>query len=119
MRAVYRGLERAKAEINAAPIIVSGEEPPFSTCRGSRDTTTTGTQHCAPVGNLTCRCVCMYAYVCMCVWRPTDYGIIVCAMRFFTREMSGYFANFIDLHFHDTPRRLQGTLTTLAACIWY
>ncbi len=38
-----------------------------------------------------------------------NYGIIVCAMRSFTREMSGFYSKFIDLHKYESPRRLQGT----------
>lgn len=65
IRAVFRGMERAKVEINARPEITAGDEPDF------------------------------------------HYGIIVCALRAFVPEMSGYYASFLALHRHEAPRRLQ------------
>ncbi|KAG7396406.1 hypothetical protein PHYBOEH_002274 [Phytophthora boehmeriae] len=36
------------------------------------------------------------------------YGIIVCAMRFFTEGFSPYYKHFCELHRHEDPHRLYG-----------
>ena len=59
IKAVSRGLERAKNEFNARPEIRSGEEPPF------------------------------------------DFGLIVCAMRFFDYGASEYFDSLLNVHRHS------------------
>lgn len=39
---------------------------------------------------------------------PFDYGIITCAMRFFTENSSGYFNNIFKAHSHSKPDRVFG-----------
>ncbi|OWY93237.1 putative adenosine deaminase [Phytophthora megakarya] len=39
---------------------------------------------------------------------PFAYGIIVCAMRFFTAEFSPYYKQFCEVHRHEEPSRLYG-----------
>ncbi|KAF4321748.1 hypothetical protein BBO99_00004273 [Phytophthora kernoviae] len=36
------------------------------------------------------------------------YGIIVCAMRFFTKDFSPYYKQFCEVHRHEDPHRLYG-----------
>ncbi|KAL4130548.1 hypothetical protein PRIC2_006544 [Phytophthora ramorum] len=36
------------------------------------------------------------------------YGIIVCAMRFFTKDFSPYYEQFCEVHRHEDPHRLYG-----------
>jgi adenosine deaminase len=62
LRAVNRGLQKAKDEINRREPIASGVEPPF------------------------------------------HYGIIVCAMRMFSKSFSEYFRNLMDVHEHSEKR---------------
>ena len=37
-----------------------------------------------------------------------NYGLIVCAMRFFLPSFSPYFQAFTELHEHENPHRLYG-----------
>ncbi|CEG39625.1 adenosine deaminase [Plasmopara halstedii] len=39
---------------------------------------------------------------------PFAYGMIVCAMRFFTAAFSPYFHEFCDIHSYEDPHRLYG-----------
>ncbi|GAB9462703.1 Adenosine deaminase [Globisporangium polare] len=39
---------------------------------------------------------------------PFAYGIIVCAMRFFTAEFSPYYKQFCEVHQHEDAHRLYG-----------
>ncbi len=39
---------------------------------------------------------------------PFQYGIIVCAMRMFTREFSEYYKRFVMMHPYTPPHRLYG-----------
>eukprot|EP00051_Salpingoeca_urceolata_P028195 m.485549 g.485549 ORF g.485549 m.485549 type:complete len:434 (-) comp23871_c0_seq1:69-1370(-) len=66
LRAVNKGLSRAKAEWNARPEVISGEHPGY------------------------------------------EYGIIVCAMRHFTADMSPYFADLLEVHKYESTSRVRG-----------
>jgi adenosine deaminase len=61
MRAVDRGLKRARSQINGE---ISENEPPF------------------------------------------EFGIIVCAMRFFNEKFSSYYADFTAAHLYSTPQEV-------------
>ena len=37
---------------------------------------------------------------------PFEYGIIVCALRMFTREFSAYYGQLIDVHTHAPPKHV-------------
>ncbi len=39
---------------------------------------------------------------------PFDYGIIACAMRYFTHDSSCYYRNLYSVHSHSTPDRIVG-----------
>jgi adenosine deaminase len=66
IRAVDKGLNRAKKEFNSRESVISGDEPPF------------------------------------------EYGIIVCAMRYFNRYFSGYFNDIISVHSYSPEDKVFG-----------